>query len=468
MRVRTVNRSSWNRRLRGQMWIGMWLFAVWSPPAWSADWPQWLGPNRNAEWKEDGIIERFPPKGPKLRWTAPVGSGYSGPAVSDGRVIVMDRQTDLIDPSTAKLLHDGPAPRNENFVRRELPGRERVVCLNESDGTPLWIHGYDCPYTTVTRYAIGPRVTPTIDDDLVFTLGAEGHLYCLNVDDGSEVWSIDFRKRYGLKVPEWGLASHPLVDGERLICMVGGRGSTCVAFDKRTGKELWRARDAAQPGYCPPVIYQLGGRRQLVIWDSDAVSGLNPETGSVYWSVPFQATYAMSIGAPQQSGNKLFVMCFNRQSACITVADDGMSAEISWRGNTRRGIAGVMNTARLEDGYIYACGESGRYTCARLDTGERLWTTYKPSTGRRPAAWANVFTVKQGDRYFLANDLGDVAIARLSPDGYEEISRAHLIDPTHSIGSRTVIWSHPAFANRSIYLRNDAELRCYSLAISSD
>lgn len=107
---------------------------------------------------------------------------------------------------------------------------------------------------------------------------------------------------------------------------------------------------------------------------------------------------------------------------------------------------------------------SGRYTCARLEDGEHVWTSYAPSTGDRPASWANVFTIRHESRYFLANDFGDLIMARLSPKGYEEVSQAHLIEPTHTVGRRVLVWSHPAFANRSVYLRNDKEIRYYSLA----
>jgi outer membrane protein assembly factor BamB len=241
-----------------------------------------------------------------------------------------------------------------------------------------------------------------------------------------------------------------------------------VAFDKRTGKELWRALSATQPGYCPPIIHQVAGSRQLLIWHGNGVEGLNPVTGEVYWSVDVKPTYGMSIGHPVVDGNRIYMMSFNRVSACIEVARGGRSAELLWRGNTARGIGGVMNTAFLEDGHIYACGQNGRYICARLADGERLWTSFAPSTGSRPASWANVFTVKHRDRFFLVNDLGDVIIARLTPEGYDEVSRARLIDPTHRVAGRLLVWSHPAFANRCIYLRNDREIICYSLATQDE
>lgn len=445
------------------------LFLCWlilsSPVCLADDWPQWLGVTRRPVWNEDRIVESFPEGGPPLRWKSKLGGGYSGPAVADGRVFVMDRSEASEDLQSGKLLHEGEAPKNYNFVRRLLPGNERVLCLRETDGKQLWTHTYDCPYTSVAMYAIGPRCTPTVDGDRVYTLGAEGDLFCLSVLDGSVVWHRNFVNDFEIEIPEWGIAAHPLVDGDNLICMVGGDGTTCMAFNKHTGKEVWRSLSAAQPGYCPPMIYEFGGLRQVITWDSDAVSALNPATGEVYWRVSYAPTYAMSIGAPQREGNSLFVMAFNRKSATIRVADDGKSAKIVWQqGGAKRGVDGVLNTAVLDDGHIYACGNGGRYICAELATGNRLWESFVPSTGKRPGAWANVFTIQHRDRYFLANDLGDLIIAKLSPAGYEEISRAHLIDPTHDVSNRKLVWSHPAFANRSVYLRNDKELRCYSLA----
>ena len=143
----------------------------------AADWPQWLGPGRDAVWREDGILEAFPKEGPKLRWRTPLGGGYSGPAVAQGRVFVMDRIAELIDPAKAKVLHEGPPPRNENFLRKLLPGQERLQCLDEVTGRVLWTQQWDCPYTTVATYAIGPRATPTVDGDRVYALGAEGQLF---------------------------------------------------------------------------------------------------------------------------------------------------------------------------------------------------------------------------------------------------------------------------------------------------
>ena len=187
----------------------------------AADWPQWLGPERDAVWREDGILDAFPKEGPKLRWRAPLGGGYSGPAVAQGRVFVMDRIAELIDPAKAKVLHKGQPPRNENFLRKLLPGQERLLCLDEATGRVLWTQQWDCPYTTVATYAIGPRATPTVDGDRVYALGAEGHLFCFAAKDGAIVWQKISRKLTIWKsLSGYGSAS---VSGWRPFDLCGGR-----------------------------------------------------------------------------------------------------------------------------------------------------------------------------------------------------------------------------------------------------
>lgn len=426
------------------------------------DWTQWLGNARDGVWRESNILTTFPEDGPKLLWKSPIGSGYSGPSIANDKVYVMDR-IGAGDPKTAKDLHDGNPPKNYNFVRKLIPGKERMLCLDEKTGGIIWSHEWDCPYTTVAAYAIGPRVTPTVDGDRVYALGAEGDFFCFESQTGKIIWQRDFKDDYDLTIPEWGTAAHPLIDGDHVISIVGGQATTVVAFNKFTGKEVWRALSSKQPGYCPPIIYTINGVRQLIIWHGDGLQSIDPKTGELYWTVNVIPTYGMSIGHPVLHGNKLYMMAWARVSACVEVGDSGKAAKLVWEGDTNIGIGGVFCTAVIQDGFIYACGVSGRYTCAKLEDGTKLWTTYKPATGVRPGAWGNVFTIKHKDRYFLANDLGELIIANLSPEGYDEVSRTKLIEPTHWVAGRTLVWSHPAFANRCIFLRNDKEIRCYYL-----
>jgi outer membrane protein assembly factor BamB len=419
------------------------------------DWPQWLGPERDGVWRETGILEKFPGDGLKVRWRVPIGGGYSGPAVANGRVYVMDRK-----------LAEGSSNPGNAFSRGEIPGSERVLCLNQANGKVLWQHEYECRYTV--SYPAGPRVTPNVHEGKVYTLGAEGNLRCLDAEKGTLLWAHDFKTDFGIKSPMWGYAGHPLVDGKKLICLVGGDGSVVVAFDKDTGKELWRALSAQEPGYAPPMIYEFAGKRQLIIWHPEAVNGLDPETGKVYWThrLTPPVRSGMTIPSPRKVGDLLFLTSFYNGSLLLRVDSDEPS--VVWQSKKvsekdTDGLHSVMATPLIESGYIYSPCSYGQFRCLKLETGERLWETFAPTSGKSER-WGHAFVVKNGDRTFLFSEKGDLIIAKLSPEKYEEISRAHLLEPDNHDPRRPVVWSHPAFANRSVYARNDHEVVCASLA----
>jgi outer membrane protein assembly factor BamB len=423
------------------------------------DWPQWLGPRRDSVWRESGIVEKFSTNGPPIRWRARVGGGYAGPSVARGRVYVADRQ----------LAPDTSNPANP-FDRGQIRGVERVLCLSETNGQVLWKHEYECPYTI--SYAAGPRVTSLVSDGKVFTLGAEGNLFCLDATGGEVLWSHDFKTEFGIKAPMWGFAGHPLLEGNRLICLAGGPGTTAVAYDKDTGKELWRALSAAEPGYCSPVICEAGGKRQLIVWHPEAANSLDPETGEVYWSVPFKSRSGMTIATPRKLGDWLFFTSFYSGSLMLRLDAARPAAATAWRTlkvseKDTTHLNAVMCTPFLEDGHIYGVCSYGQLRCLKLETGERVWETFQATTAGEPVRWANAFIVKHRDRFFLFNEHGELIIAKLSPRGYEELSRARLLDPTNKDCGRPVVWSHPAFANRRCYARNDKEVICADLAQDS-
>ena len=421
----------------------------------SNDWPQWLGEKRDSVWRETGILEKFPAGGPPVRWRVPVGGGYSGPAVAEGRVFLTDRQ-----------LTPGAANAKDPFQRGEITGSERVLCFEERSGKILWQHGYSCPYTV--SYPAGPRATPTVDGDRVYTLGAEGDLFCFVAASGKVLWSRDLKKDYQIQAPLWGFAGHPLVDGDKLLCLVGGEGSVAVAFNKMNGKELWRALSSKEPGYCPPTIIEAGGKRQLILWHGESINSLDPETGKVYWTEPWKLNFALSIPTPRQSGNLLFLTAFYNGSHLLRLSADKPEAELIWKSrktsekDTEK-LHSIMSSPLIEEGYIYGVCSYGQLRCLKLSDGERVWETFQATTGDKPERWANAFLIKQGSRFFLANEKGDLIIANLSPKGYEELSRCHLVDPTGDATGRPIVWSHPAFANRCVYARNDRELVCLDL-----
>ncbi len=418
------------------------------------DWPQWLGPQRDAIWRESGILKTFPADGPKVLWRTPVGGGYTGPAVAMGRVFLMDR-----------LLAEGAKNHDEKVIpqrpKNSIAGKERVLCFDQKTGKELWKHEYDCPYTV--SYPVGPRCTPIVEDGKVYTLGTEGDLRCLDAASGKLLWSKDFKKDYQATTPIWGHSAHPLIIGQKIICMVGGPQATVVAFHKDTGEELWKALSAKNVGYCPPILIQAGGQPQVIVWHGEAAASLNPDNGQVHWSHPLPTYQAMSISMPRFFEDKLFFTAYPQTALVVQLAKDQPQMEVVWKGDRKKGLYSVFSTPFVENGHIYGNSAEGRLVCIKADTGEKLWESLKPNHDKRLPS-ADLFIVKNGDRFFLQNEFGELIIAKLSPQGYEEISRAKLMQPTSTAWGRDVVWSHPAFADRCIFTRNDQELICVSLA----
>lgn len=427
------------RRLPLRILIAL-AIAVSISPTRADDWPQWGGLKRDSVWRETGIVKRLPTTEllPRV-WSTPIGEGYAGPAVADGRVYLTDRL--------------------------QNKGTERVLCLDAGTGNEIWKHEYKALYTV--GYPAGPRSTPVVDGDRVYTIGAVGHMFCFHAGTGKILWQKNFVKEYDAELAIWGTVASPLVDGNQLITLVGGKNnSLVVSFDKKTGKELWRSLEDPVVGYAPPMIFTFGNTRQLIIWHPQAVSSLNPSNGKVLWEVPFRVRSGLCIATPRKVGNRLFVSAFYNGPLMIEVSEDGRSAKVAWKGkgiNEQQtdGLHCLIPTPWMTQDHIYGVCSYGALRCLDANTGKRLWATHEATGNDR---WWTAFIIPHEDRYFLHNEQGDLIIANLSPKGYEEISRAKLIEPTRRIRRRITIWSHPAFAMKSVFARNDKELIRVSLA----
>jgi outer membrane protein assembly factor BamB len=427
------------------VWKCLILLAAIPPAVRADDWPQWGGPQRDLMWRENGIVDTLPAADSKTGmlprvWTAKIGSGYAGPAVANGRVFVLDRIA------------------AENL--------ERVLCFDVETGKELWKHPYDAKYTI--SYPLGPRATATVDGDRVYTLGAMGNLFCFDVANGKIVWQKDLPTDCGTKIPAWGMAGAPLVDGDQLIVLAGGKpGGLVISFDKKTGAERWRALDGPEPGYCAPIILEFGGQRQLIVWHPRAVVGLDPASGAVLWQVPFDVKAGLTIPTPRKLKERLFITSFYNGPLMIDLGKDGKSPQVLWQtaaGNNEihnNSLHAIMCTPVVTEDCIYGVGSYGELRCLDTKTGEVIWES-RDATG--PGRWWNAFLVPHDDRVVICNEQGDIIFAKLSRERYQELSRAKFIEPTQPIQRRMTVWSHPAFAMRSVFARNDGELIRVSLA----
>lgn len=436
------------------------------------DWPQWLGPKRDSIWRETGILEKFPEGGPKKLWSEKVGIGYAGPAVKGGTVFITDW----------KLAEGAKTPGNPFDNKSTIKGVERVLRLDAKTGREFWKHEY--PVTYQISYAAGPRCTPVIDEHAVYTLGAMGDLFCLDDVNGDVRWKKNLVSDFGGKVPVWGFACHPIIDGNKLIVVGGGPGKLIIALNRLSGEVIWTSQTCEGDfGYGPPTIETFDGVRQLIVWHRSAVVSVDPESGKRLWQFSFDSKAALTAPAPRKVGDdRLFLTSFYHGAFMLKVTKNG--AEVVWkstakgeRPNLTTDLSSIMSTPFVDGEHIYGVDSYGELRCLTL-TGKRVWMTMKATRGKltseRIAAsetpaeserWSNAFIVKNGDRFFLFNEQGDLIIAKLSPTGYEELSRAHLIDPVNTMAGRgrKVVWMHPAFADQCIFVRNDAEVVCFNL-----
>jgi outer membrane protein assembly factor BamB len=430
----------------------------------AADWPQWMGPNRDGVWNEPNIKTDFKSGPPKEKWRVAVGGGYAGPAVVGSKVYVAD-----------KLLKPGVVEGIDPFAPVKLKCVERVLCCEADTGRTLWKHEYDCEYHI--QYPCGPRCTPLVNDGKVYTLGAMGDLCCLDAATGSLHWSKNFPRDCGSHVPTWGFSGHPIIHKNLLICLVGGDTHAVHAFDKNTGKAVWTGVESDEPGYNSPVLIEAAGATQLVIWMPKHLLSLDPRTGTRNWSVKLEPKHAMSIMSPRKEGEFLFAAGLGNVGVTLRLdpTDKAKVTEV-WRAagetDAKDGAYPVNMTPFIEQGTVYSADQPGMFRAFDLKTGTRKWETFKPIFGEeKPAGFkapcATAFVVKNSVNgcFYLFTETGDLAIAKLSPEGYEELGRVHLLQPLcTALNGRKAVWSHPAFANQSVYARNDKHLVCLPLA----
>jgi len=401
----------------------------------AADWPQFRGPNRDGAWNETGILQTFPAQGLKISWRAPVGRGWSSPVVARGKVYVTDVQ---LTPPTAK---------------------ERVLCFDEANGKLLWTHQYavDYPEWAFDPNAGGPRATPIARDGSLFTLGALGHLFCLNAAKGVVVWEKNLAKEYGVK-EFTGITASPLIEGKLLILQICAKPAACVvAFEKNSGKEVWRALDDSFT-YSSPIILTGGGRKQLIVWTQEAVTSLDPATGKTWWREMLRTSGDAAVSTPVFSGERLLI-----GGLMLKLDADKPAASVLWpetKAVSKRVLSNT-STALLRGEYVFSAKTSGELVCLEAGTGNEVWQT---NTVTDLKTGSSIHLTPNGDGVFLFTDRGDLIRAQLTPQGYREFGRAHLLNPTSAFGGRKCAWTPPAYADRHVFARSDEELVCASLA----
>jgi outer membrane protein assembly factor BamB len=379
------------------------LGGVMMTPMHAADWQQWRGPQRNGISSETNWLSRWSGAGPKKVWTAQVGQGFSSVAVKGNRVYTMG-----------------------NMGEKDV-----VYCLDAANGKVVWRHSYSC---SAGDYG-GPRATPTVDGDKVYTLSREGQAFCLNAASGKVVWSKDLQRETGGQPPRWGFASSALVEGNLVIYNVGTAG---VALDKNTGRVAWKTGSGTS-GYASPVPYTLGNQRGVAIFTANSIVGLNPTNGRQLWQHPWQTRFDVNAADPIFSGDTVFISSnYGRGCALIRVAGGRPTA--LWE---NRSLRNHFSSSVMVGGSIYG-NDEGRLACLDLKTGGERWRQGGFGKGGLIAANGNLICL---------TERGLLVIVKATPDKYTELASAQVL--------RGTCWTHPVLANGFVYCRShEGELVC--------
>jgi outer membrane protein assembly factor BamB len=368
-------------------------------PATASDWFRWRGPDLNGVSKETGWSATWPKEGPKQIWKASVGTGFSSISVANGRAYTAGNRNNA----------------------------DTIYCFEAATGAFVWKHDYPSPLAD-HYYDGGASATPTVDGQTVFFLGKQGDLLSLDAATGKVNWARNAAKELGAKVPEWGFASSPVVEGELLLLNVGSAG---VAVDKATGKVVWSS-GRGPAGYSSAVPFDQAGRRCAALFVAEAVVAVDAKTGKELWQHPWDTSYDANIADPILSGSQVFISSgYNKGCALLQVSGDRPS--VLWQNKNMRNH---FNSCVLVDGFLYGFDDD-YLRCLDFKTGLVKWTDKTLGKGALMAADGKL--IIQGEK-------GLLVIAEANPTTYKPLARAQVL------GVRC--WTTPVLSNGRIYCRN--------------
>jgi outer membrane protein assembly factor BamB len=385
-----------------------------------ADWPQHLGPERNGIYRGPALADNWGAGGPKVVWTKPVGQGFSGPVVADGRLILFHR----------------------------VGNREVVQSLDARTGAEQWSYGYPTSYRDDFGFDEGPRAVPVVANGVVYTFGAEGQLHAVSLTTGTRLWSEDTAGRFKVGKGFFGAAGSPLVEDGKVIANVGGKGAGIVAFDAKTGKVVWTATDD-EASYSSGVAATIAGRRCAIFLTRAGLVGLDPATGAVQFQRPWRARQNASVNAatPLVAGDLIFISAEYGPGATALRLEGTTLTEL-WASNDA--LSNHYATSVMRDGYLF--GFHGRQEfgpslrAVELRTGRVRWSQDRFMAGS---------VILAGDRLVVLRENGELILAPASPDAFKPLARAQVLPET--------VRAFPALANGFLYARNEKTLVCLDL-----
>lgn len=412
------------KNLTGSIIIGLLLYSGVSA-AGASDWPQWRGPDRNGISHETGILKEWSDGGPRVLWRVPLGEGFSGISVARGRVYTMFSEGD----------------------------DEFVICLDASNGEEIWRFRSDSTYYE-SEGGNGPRATPTIDEEFLFTVSAQGKFYALSCATGEEVWSYDLIRDFNSYMPRWGFSSSPLVEGNMLLVEVGGNnGKFIVAFNKTNGDVLWSSH-MDKLGYASPIAVTIGGVRQLIVFAGLRLLAVSTDNGELLWTYPWR-TGRFDVHAATPifiAPDKIYISsAYGKGSAVVQVKvmdspESGsrikMGVEEIWKSEK---IQNRLSTSVLHDNHLYGFHKT-ILKCIDANTGTEKW---------KARGFGEGTLILAEDHLIILGDRGKLGLVEATPAAFNEVASAEVLSG--------LCWTVPTIANGRLYARNEKEMVCLDM-----
>jgi len=384
----------------------------------AAVWPQFRGPSRDGTSSETGLMKQWPDGGPVELWSCEgLGEGFSSLAIVDGVVY------------TCGMI-----------------GNQGYLSAIDSQGKVKHKINYGSEWDKAGNHP-GTRTTPTIDGDRLYLMSGQGRIACYNAADGKRIWYVDTLEKFGGQNIRWGIAESVLIDGEKAICTPGGKDATVVALNKMTGEILWTSKGLSQlSAYCSPMLVERGGKRLILTLVEKAFTGIDANTGQVYWTMPHQVSYDIQAVSPLHKDGMVFVSNgYRHGSVGFAISGDGTSAEQKW---AEKSLDIHHGGAVLVDGKIHGSSTKGEWICLDLATGKVAFSD--KLVGKGSVIYVDGMLYGYGEN-------GKVGLIKIKPDGYELVSSFQI---KKGGGEH---WAHPAISDGRLYVRHGDVLMCYDI-----
>jgi outer membrane protein assembly factor BamB len=380
------------------------------------EWPQWRGASRDGISKETGLLKSWPDGGPPLLWKATgAGRGYSSVSISKGRIYTLGLRGD----------------------------KEYVIAFDAATGKEVWATAHGSAFRN--DRGDGPRGTPTVDGDRVYSLGGGGDLSAVDAKTGKLIWQMNVLQKFGGTNITWGISESPLVLGDKVIVNAGGRDASIVALNTKDGSVIWKSQGISdRSGYSSGVPVQVGSTTQVVFFTHNRVVGLDAKDGKLLWDYPKAANDVANAATPVVRGNRIWVSSdYGQGGGLVEIKADGKAQEVYFT----REMRNHHSSSVLIGDHLYGFS-GGILTAMKFDTGEVAWKDR--SVGKGSLVFAD------GMLYLLSEN-GVVGLAEAKPEGYVERGRFRL--PQDSLPT----WAHPVVAGGRLYLRDQDTLYAYDV-----